>query len=146
MEEEKQLKEFKFRLKTIGRISHHDAYWKGIFEAYNLKWEEWWDTYCDGYHNLTGLFGDDILTEEEKKMGFRRRFFGSIFDNKIENLFIKWLYWGRKKDLLPFYNWFRGFMEKKQKESKERIKQQELEELKEKKEKKKKRNPVIFMF
>lgn len=128
-EENEQFERFRFRLKAVGQISNHDLYWKEIFEDYDLKWEEWWENYCQGYHNLTGHFTDDILTEEEKKEGFRSRYFGSIFSQEIENLFIKWLYYGKKKDLLPFYNWFKRFMER---ERKERIKQQKLEELEEK--------------
>ena len=36
---EEKLKQFRFRLRSMGNISHHDIQWKEIFELYGLKWE-----------------------------------------------------------------------------------------------------------
>lgn len=127
-----EFREFYFRLKTIGSISHHDSQWKDIFIHYDFEWEDWWDEYCEGLHNLVGCFHED----EMKKT--RRRFFSSIFSEEGEALFILWLYGGEKKHLKPFYDWFREFMERKKKERKEEMRKERLRELKELKRKKEK--------
>ena len=114
MEEEK-FNNFKWRLKTIGTIHHHDNQWKEIFQFYGLKWEEWWNDYCQGMHNLVGSFSDDEIRDENDEI--KVRYFSSIFGEEGENLFIKWLFKGHKKDLLPFYDWFCKYMKRKQKES-----------------------------
>jgi len=134
VEQQQKLEQFKFRLKHIGQLANHDAYWKEIFISYQLEWQDWWDDYCEGFHNLVGHISNDIITDEEKKFGVRKRFFSSIFDKEIENLFIKWLFEGRKEDLKPFYDWFVRYMNRKKEEVK---KEQKLKQMPEKTKKEK---------
>jgi len=109
METENKIKNFRWRLKSIGSISHHDSQWKEIFIKNGFKWEDWWEGYCSGMCNLTGSFSDD----KRYKKGIMS--FPSIFGLKGENLFIKWLYTGKRKFLIPFYNWFVAYINKQKK-------------------------------
>ncbi len=109
----KIFEEFRWRIKTIGGIHNHDYWWKSVFLSYDLEWEDWWDTYCEGLHNLSGSFSED------GPRGSDRRIFSSIFGIEGERLFLKWLYSGDKKYVLPIYEWFSRYMNQKKKESEE---------------------------
>jgi len=113
--EKQGFKDFYFRLKSIGSISHYDSQWRRIFEHYNLEWQNWWNDYCEGMHNLVGDFTSDKIRDDTESE-FRVGYFSSIFDEEGERLFIKWLYYGKKKDLMPFYEWFEEYMERKKNE------------------------------
>ena len=106
VEKKEQFEGFKFRLRAIGQIIHHDRQWKEIFEKYGFEWKDWWNDYCEGFRFLTS--SQEIC-------------FGSIFSTEIENLFIKWLYFGKKEDLIPFYEWFCSYMERKRTEEQKAI-------------------------
>ena len=105
------IRNFRQRLKTIGSVYHHDFHWKKAFVESGFEWKDWWDEYCDGYHNLVGSFHDD----ERRKEGTLG--FCSIFTPEGENLFIRWLYGGQKKYLKPFYEWFVDEMNKRKREA-----------------------------
>jgi len=92
-------KKFKQRLQASGQITCHDFNWKDIFAIYGFEWKRWWGKFCDGFYNLTNTSGCSS--------------FGSCFDSEAENYFIKWLYYGDKKYIEPFYDWFSREMKRK---------------------------------
>jgi len=108
----KDFRGFQWRIKTIGFLSHHDLQWKEIFIVYGFEWKDWWDNYCEGLHSLIGSYNDDW----KKGKGLMNN--ASIFGKLSENLFIKWLFSGKREYLLPFYNWFVIYMNRKKKEKK----------------------------
>ena len=123
----KSLENFKWRLKSMGCLTNHDSQWKEVFIKNGFTWWDWWNDYCEGMHNLVGSFNEDNLE------GAGRRFFSSIFSLEGEELFIRWLYGGKKKYLKPFYDWFIGYMESKKKESLKRVEAQKKEKPEEEK-------------